>query len=665
MADSPKKKSTTTTSSSTQAYLRRIVPAIVSPKFGLYDADRWRSIKSQNEIAMLAEQRLIHYVQVSEWSVTARQPSSKERHASDINYYTEVLNGYNNGLDFDTLIDLMGQDALTLQVGGNCEIVRYKPGQTPKGYKLDKHPMGHVHALEFMDGKYIHPTGNPKIPIRQSFMGSTINFSFPEVGRILYSPRPEMEYSGYGRPPIEKVLTAMMMMRWGDEYYARLLLDTPEAGILYIGNMDAESAEDWLDGFRTLFGGIDPMKIPVLYGVDVPPSYIPFNKPPTDLAYKENATDKARVVAAGYGLKLSDLGFDGQDTLAGKIRDDRAARSTGYGALMVKVENMINRMVLPPYLMFKFKSNDDEVLIQKQRARLMALQAAKVAMELKLATAEDMQQQQMQDGLWSIDFKKPPEDYSSGGDSGGSKAEPAIPNKAQAGVGKQIEQEMKKVPAEQGGEGDVKAEKSLYIPGQTDNTALVAKSSPVAGSGSDSVIAWYEENIPASRDELWVITQAADLLANESGLDMEDVVEYILSYLRGSHFDEYKRLASDMYGVSSMLLTDRKPSPITRRLFDANMRLTQSKLKDLGVSDVVLYRPVYGYDIEDGSTVRIQGDSIQAWLVKPVTNSDYISMSVPADRVYSTPFTGAGNMMYEVLIIGSDDDEATFLKVTR
>jgi hypothetical protein len=439
------------------SFLRRYLPNFSVPMMA---GNRWRRVVLQQPIAGLCKTRLISYVQASEWEITSKEPGEKKKYQKDIDYYTAMMDS--PPYDFDTLMDMLWQDALDLPTGGNAEIVRWPKGKGPG--LIGEHPTGHVHAIEFMDGATVHPTGDRKLPLVQMVEGhAPVYFEQGEIGRILMSPRPEHKLRGYGMAPPERIFLAILLLYYGDQYYARLLLDTPEAGILYLGDMDQESAEEWLGGFRELFQGINPMKIPVIAETNKPPAWIQFGRSPHDMTYNETTQKYARVVTAGYNLKTSDIGLhEGQETLAGKIRDDRAARATGYGVLITKTENWISRIILPPYLTFRFRIQDEEALIQRMRARLMAGQAAKALVEAQIATPAEIQEQLMQEGIFTVKLSPPPK----GGDNGQppGQAPPAPPQKPQdVDEGAQQANEKNKVPAEQGGRGDVPGTKKADL----------------------------------------------------------------------------------------------------------------------------------------------------------------------------------------------------------
>jgi hypothetical protein len=205
--------------------------------------------------------------------------------------------------------------------------------------------------------------------------------------------------------PPEKIYLALELLNRGDVYYANLLLDTPQAGLLDLGDMSKQSAEQWVEGWRKMLTGIDPFKIPVLYEHEKPVNYIPFTRNPTELMFDKATMKFAAIVAGGYGMTLSDVGFQsvssGGDTLAGSIRQERHTKKTGHATLKKKLTYWFDRM-LPDYLKFKFIDMDDELMTNIGRARLANAQAWDTYVRNKIFTPEESRQQTIADGLLTI-----------------------------------------------------------------------------------------------------------------------------------------------------------------------------------------------------------------------------------------------------------------------
>lgn len=468
-------------------FIVRNIPRWYTP---VLDGATWRQVVRNVPIAGLCELRLINHVRSLQWSVSARDNTRSDKYKAEIEYYTSILNG-GGSQGFDQWVDKLLQDALTLPVGGTVEVVRYKPSAAVKfdGKTLEKHPDGHVAKIVNIDGATLHPTGDDTYPVVQRYGTGRVTFPAKSVGRIVVMPRPEITLQGYGMAPPELIYLSLRMVYAGDVYFNSLMSDAPEAGILYLGNVTQDDAETWLNGFRALFtGGGSTFKIPVTYG-EVAPQYITFTRPPTEMMFGESQLRYARLVTAAYGLRLSDLGIEGgEQTLAGKIRDQVASRLTGFGVVQTFVENLLNG-VLPPYLRFSFNIKDPEQQIQLNRARMLAMQWAKTATDAGLLPADVIRKQLSDDGLFTVDLGKvkdpPPQAKQDGTNNGGGKDNQQPPNQngnttGDAGLNKLAKKEDALKSPAQGGRGTIKAEKSIAvdmpeIAASLDSAALVAR----------------------------------------------------------------------------------------------------------------------------------------------------------------------------------------------
>jgi len=326
---------------------------------------QWRTLVKNQPLAIIYRDTLISNTISLDWSVRLREPEEvspdkRLRYKEEIDYYTELFNEMEGG--FDNYISLILQDMLDLPFGGMSEIGR-----------LDDDPKKRVVWVQHVDAASLIPTGNPEWPVMQAVPGlpsKPVVFPRRAVNRCYMNPRPEIKRKGWGMAPPEKVYLAIEMLYRGDRYYANLLLDTPEAGILDLLDMEEEDAKDWIESARELFGGIGGWKVPVLYEHEKAAQWIPFTRPPSDMLYDETTMKYAQVLAAGYGLRLSDIGMaelKGEKTLAGVIRGERQSRRTGYGTVRKKLRNHLNR-ILPPHLMLVWEEKDEEAKTEQARA---------------------------------------------------------------------------------------------------------------------------------------------------------------------------------------------------------------------------------------------------------------------------------------------------------
>lgn len=457
-------------------FLRRYLPDFLTPMW--IEAQRWRNVVRNEPIAIICRDRLIVYAQALPWMITAKDTKQEKKLEKDIAYYQDYVLR-----EFDILLDLIWQDALDLPVGGNVELVRFPSNVLPtveydgETYSVTQpNPKGHIYKIVHIDGATVVPTHDPEFPIMQKSQDqitTPIYFERNEVGRVVLTPRPEMRVKGYGMPPPQRIYMAIQLTYYGHQYYAKMLLDTPEAGILDLLDMSKEDAEEWVSSYQTLLQGVDPQKIGVLYHHNTAAKWIPFGRPPSEMMYDSVSLKYSRIVAAGYWLTLKDIGLDPSGgTLAGEIRRQRESRLTGFGMIREKTKNFINNQVLPSYLTFDWVERDDEAMTNTGRARLLNAQALKAMAEGGFITQEEGQQQLKKDGLLTIELKPKPKEQ--------APSQMAAPTKKQALPAQsedQIEAEMERIPPSQGGRGDV---------GQTQRAVLGDPSISAVETGSSN-----------------------------------------------------------------------------------------------------------------------------------------------------------------------------------
>jgi len=375
-------------------YLYRILPEWNSPTW--YDSTRWRNIVRNQPIAMICRDTLISNILYLDWAITPRDTATKKEYGKEVNYYTKLLE--NSGwIDYSGLVELVAQDLLDLPFGGAIEV----------GRNGDK-PEGRVEWLKNLDGATLYPTLDLDYPvIQKSPYNASKMISFPDhaIARTYLTPRPEIEREGWGMAPPEKIYLALELLWRGDQYYANLLLDTPQAGILDLGDMEKTTAKEWVDGFRELMSGVNAFKIPVLYEHNSAVKWIPFTKPPTEIMFDGITTKYASIVAAGYGLTLSDIGFtasgNGGETLSGTIRSERKTRRTGLAVLKLKLRSFFNS-IIPAHLEFNWVDYEEELNVSLGRARLSNATAFELLVKNKILTPEEARLQAIADGLVTI-----------------------------------------------------------------------------------------------------------------------------------------------------------------------------------------------------------------------------------------------------------------------
>jgi hypothetical protein len=388
-------------------YLLRLLPYYGHPQW--LQAAQWRAFVRNQPIAQICRDTLLDNLKNLEWDVVPADPEagSDAEVKKAVQYYGDFVEHLEG--DFDKYLDLVGQDMFDLPFGGASEVGR-----------LDDEAEGPVVWAKHIDAGTLYPSDDAMMPVFQSLpesMGRVVAFPYWSIDRLVYSPRPEIRRRGWGMAPPEKVYLAIEMLFRGDNYYWKLLLDTPEAGVLDLIDMSRESAEQWLDQFRTLFQGIDGMKVPVLHSHTKAAQWIPLNRPPIDLIYDKAMMNYGQIVAAGYGMRLSDLGImdeGGGGTLAGVIRAERQTRRSGFASAREKFRNHINRMIQnihPPVVKFTWIERDDEAMVARGRAMLAVGQALATLKDGGFISPEEGRMELVAQGLMEtdIDPKKLPE----------------------------------------------------------------------------------------------------------------------------------------------------------------------------------------------------------------------------------------------------------------
>lgn len=427
-------------------FLWRLVPSWMRPTW--YEAEMWRKFVLIQPVAMDCRDTLIASTTSLDWKIEPRDSEQRDELKDDIKYYTKLFeNG--SGMDIIELVEWIGQDYLDLPFGSGVETIRQPDS-----------PEGKVVWIEPIDGGTLFPTLNADYPVCQMWKYDITNpvvFPAHAINRMFMSPRNEIDRKGWGMPPPEKIFLALEMLNRGDRYYASLLLDTPQAGLLDLIDMDKDTATEWIQAFQSLMTGIDPFKIPVLYEHTEPARFIPFGRPPTELAFGSITMKYAALTCAGYNMSLSDIGLglsgNGGDTLAGSIRQERKTRRTGFARLKSKFKFFFDRM-LPETLEFKWIDPDEELGVALGRARLASMTALGQSIDKRVISPKEARLQMIADGLITISI---PEELSEEDFSILPQPTPFGFGNAQPGGAKRPGMLGNQVPPSQGGQGEIKS----------------------------------------------------------------------------------------------------------------------------------------------------------------------------------------------------------------
>lgn len=442
------------------AYLTRFTPAWQRPVG--WNTNMWRAWVLNQPVAIICRETLIANLLSLSWKITPRDMSQKDELDGTIKHYTKLFErGGNNPeleLDYSTLVEWIVADLLDTPFGGVAEVGRKNDAEN-----------GRVMWLKPLDAATMYPTLNKDFPAVQYYNGvEAIPFPQHAIARTYMTPRPYMDRQGWGMPAPEKVFFALEMLSRGDKYYANLLLDIPTAGILDLGDMERSSAEEWVESFKAFMGDSEQaFRIPVLYEHNNPVNYIPFGKVPNDIMFDNITTKYAAIVASAYGMTLNDIGLSGNSggTLAGTIRSDAKYRNTGFARLKTKVKYFFDQ-ILPDTLQFTLIDYDHELNVAMGRARLSSATAFKTFMDMKAVSPQEIRQQSIADGLWSItlpDELPPDSEFPEPEVPTGAFGKPIAGGTQKKKVGKLTGTDKvgNPKPPTQGGEGAMTARKSL------------------------------------------------------------------------------------------------------------------------------------------------------------------------------------------------------------
>ena len=421
-----------------EPYFSRYVPYWGVPQW--LDGRLWRNIVRSQPVLVICENFIRDTMLSMDWQIIARDSEKRTQYDADIKYYTEgILKDF--GFTYTDLVEWIVQDLYELPFGSGVEIGRQ-----------NDYPHGKVLWLEPLDGTTLFPTLNEEWPVMQRLWEGLsfgpVFFPAHAINRVRLSPRTEILRKGWGMAPPEKIYLALEMLSRGDQYYANLLLDTPPAGILDLGDMEKQSALAWINSFRNLMNGIDAFKIPVLYEHNTKVDFIPFGKNPNDVMFDRISLKYAAICASAYGITLSDIGLEhgaegGGSSLSGAVRDERKTKQTGKAVAKRKFKEFFDAIV-PPYLSFRYIDVDEEQSIATGRARLATSTAFHTMLVDGWVSPSEVRLQAIADGLFTVPIPEaiPPD------------AVPQVttPGFKEAGT-KQVG--TQNVPVSSGGQGDV------------------------------------------------------------------------------------------------------------------------------------------------------------------------------------------------------------------
>jgi hypothetical protein len=364
------------------------------------NANQWRAWVLTQPVAVVCRETLIANLLSLDWKITPRDSTYREELEPTIKHYTKLFSRGGDyaslSLDYSGLIEWIVGDLLDTPFGGAAELGR-----------AGNRPGGRVVWIRPLDAGTLYPTLNEETPIVQYYnQYEAVAFPYWSISRMFMSPHSFILREGWGMAPPEKIYFALEMLNRSDKYYANLLLDIPTAGILDLGDMEKSSAEEWITAFKSFVNeNTTAFRVPVLYEHNNPVEFIPFGKVPNDIMFNQITLKYAALVAAGYGMSLSDIGLQttsaSGETLAGSIRQERRTRKTGFARVKAKVKSFFDH-ILPDSLEFNLVDYDDELNVALGRARLASSQAFASFRQIGVVSPQEVRSQLIQDGLMSI-----------------------------------------------------------------------------------------------------------------------------------------------------------------------------------------------------------------------------------------------------------------------
>lgn len=503
-------------------YLTRFTPPWSRP--ATLGANVWRAWVLQQPVAMVCRETLVATLLSLDWKITPRNSKYQEELEPTIRHYTKLFTNGGDygglGLDYAGLVEWIAADLLDTPFGGVAEIGRKGDSEN-----------GRVMWIRPLDSATMYPTLNSDYPAVQMWQQyDAVAFPWYSISRTFMSPHSYIMKEGWGMAPPEKIYFALELLNRGDKYYANLLLDVPTAGLLDLGDMSADSAQEWITSFKAFVNNeANAFKIPVLYEHNNKIEFIPFGKVPNDIMFNQITLKYAALVAAAYGMSLSDIGLQttsaSGETLAGSIRQERRTKKTGFARMKAKIKSFFDK-ILPETIEFNFIDYDDELNVALGRARLASAQAFKTAQDQGWFSDQELRSQWIQDGLISISLP----------DEIPSDAESLLEAEKRLGVGKfkpggNGEPELMgnpKAPSG-GGEGEVRSLDSVSFKSKTSLlnqsisnvvTSLAPKIygvlSDVGDDDLDMMKSMISESIFSEDDGLELIAPLTDLISKKS-----------------------------------------------------------------------------------------------------------------------------------------------------
>ena len=402
-------------------YLYRVVPAWMNPQW--QEAVVWRNFVLSVPIAAVCRQTAIGQLTSLDWKIVAKDSDKTDELKSKIKWNTRILENESAyaDLDFTGRLEWLGRDLLDLPFGMAAEVGRD-----------NDEPDGKLQWIRCLDGGTCMPSLNADFPVIQRVPNIPLEpVALPKhaVSRQYMNPRSEIWREGWGMAPPELIYLVFDLMKRGDKYFAELLLNTPQVGILDLGDTEKDVAQEWMKEAQDLFAGTDPMKIPVLYEHTTPINWIPFNMSPNEIMFEQITARYANLICAGYGMSPSDIGMGGSSnggqTLSGTIRDERKTKKNILSVMKKKFKSFYDH-ILPDELEFAWIDFDSDQNVAQGRARLANAQADEIFTRNHVFAPNELRAQALVDGLVTVSVPETLDDKSVDWPSSGNTTSPGL-----------------------------------------------------------------------------------------------------------------------------------------------------------------------------------------------------------------------------------------------
>ncbi len=375
----------------------------------VFNAEQWRMV-AREPITRLCIRHILRELVALEWDITSDNP---DRDKETIINIKTTFDHADDGDGWDAFLSRVLQDAMELPTGGFAEL-------SPDDIT------GLIGGLYHIDAGTMYPTYDLQVPwVQINPYDSTqrIFFKNNEIGRLVLNPRTDIRKRPFQESPVESAFMSIEALSRIYIYYLKQLGDTPMAGILDVMDMSETEAIDWAKGFREMYSGIDPLKVPLLYDHTKPARFIPLSHSPDVMGIAENFKRFAEMVASAFGLSIGDLRmFEHERVLAGVEASQRVTARSGIGFYAQAVEDLVNNRILFSVrsgFKFKFKLGmtgelQADTQLAMQRAQLLDLVTGKQP----LLTQADAQKQAREWKIFDIEPTGMPQAAAAGGPGG-------------------------------------------------------------------------------------------------------------------------------------------------------------------------------------------------------------------------------------------------------